>query len=424
MPSNQNESLGSEEHEFDKELDSHEEVHDALHKKIKHNNRWVKISSVLATVAVIIAIIFAGCTQQVKDLVVNCQASISNLSTHIPTNGINGADGATGFSGYQEWLNAGNEGSVQEFLDSLKGNKGDTGDSGTNGIDGKDGADGVCTVGDTGSQGEVGPQGAQGEAGATGATGAQGIQGDAGTAFTLVGSYANLSEFNSGAGASQGKAGEGYLLENDGSIMVWTTNDGWIDAGDIRGAQGPTGAQGETGLQGPRGEQGLMGLTGPAGKDGSITNSYYGSWYSAVTQTSLSGVRSRMYWEEIQVEHGVFSSLGPDGKYSNVVFEHDGVYNLQFSAQLHNTGGSGNGQNFIIWLGQNGINVPMSATDVTVNTNGPWMVASWNFFIIAKAGDTAQLFWQNDKDSLVIQATASNGVPGIPSVILTVNQVG
>lgn len=367
--------------------------------------------------------------------------------------GTNGSNGINGLSAYQLWLDEGNTGTVQDFLNSLKGTNGTNGSNGVNGIDGingasayevwlvqnpggtvddfiiaitgatgatgANGADGICTVGETGP---AGPQGLTGADGAQGPAGPQGVEGPAGQAFTLKGSYADLAAFQAGAGATTGTPGEGWLLESDGSIMVWTTAQGWVDAGDIRGAQGPMGLQGIQGVQGLQGIQGIQGLQGPAGN---ISNAYYGSWYSAITQTALSGVKTRMYYEVPLINNkGVHTALGTDGKYSDVVFEHDGIYNLQFSAQLRNLGGTGSGQNFIIWLGENGNDVPMSATDVAVNSNGPWVVASWNFFITAKAGDTAQLFWQNDKDSLVIQATPSNGVPGIPSVILTVNQVG
>lgn len=341
------------------------------------------------------------------------QDFLNSLKGSNGTNGVNGVDGINGASAYQVWLSEGNTGDVSDFIIAITGPAGAKGDTGAAGVDG------VCTVGETGP---AGPQGEQGIQGVQGPAGAQGVEGPAGQAFVLKGSYADLAAFQAGAGATTGTPGEGWMLESDGSIMVWTTEQGWIDAGDIRGAQGPMGPQG---IQGVQGLQGIQGIQGEKGDAGNITNAYYGSWMSTVTQTALSGVKTRMYYETPLINtKGVHTAIGVDGKYSDIVFEHDGVYNLQFSAQLRNEGGTGSGQNFIIWLGQNGNDVPMSATDVAVNSNGPWVVASWNFFIEAKAGDTAQLFWQNDKDSLVIKATGSNGVPGIPSIILTVNQVG
>ena len=340
------------------------------------------------------------------------QAFLKSLIGAAGTNGAAGANGINGINGasaYELWLAQGNTGDVDAFIIAITGAKGDTGATG---------ATGICTVGDTGPAGLQGEQGIQG---IQGPVGAQGVEGPAGQAFTLKGSYADLASFQAGAGAATGAPGEGWLLESDGSIMVWTTDQGWIDAGDIRGAQGPMGPQGIQGVQGLQGEQGIQGIKGDTGT--SINDTYYGSWLSEETQTAANGVRTRMYFNTEMLSHGVTLVTGSDGKLSDITFTHDGVYNLQFSAQLHNTGGGGSGQNAIIWLGKNGNNVPASATDVTVNTNSPWVVASWNFFIEAKAGDTAQLFYQMDNANIVIQATASNGVPAIPSVILTVDQV-
>ena len=358
--------------------------------------------------------------------------------------GTNGTAGINGLSAYQLWLEENNTGTVQDFLNSLQGTTGTNGTDGINGasayqiwlangntgtvqdfitaITGTNGIDGICTVGETGATGPQGDTGPQGAEGPQGPTGPQGIQGPAGQPFTLKGSYPDLTSFQNGAGATQGQPQDGWLIETDGSIMVWTLTQGWIDAGDIKGPQGPAGPQGLTGIQGI---QGLKGDTGPQGPAGTITDSHYGSWYSSETQKAdTANTRHTMYYETTELTHGIHTEQGPDGKPSNIVFEQDGIYNLQFSAQLHNTGGGGNGQNFIIWLGKNGTNIPMSATDVTVNTNGPWEVASWNFYIQAKAGDTAQLFYQVDNTNIIMKATTANGYPGIPSIILTVNQVG
>jgi len=42
---------------------------------------------------------------------------------------------------------------------------------------------------------------------------------------------------------------------------------------------------------------------------------------------------------------------------SRITFNNQGVYNFQFSAQLHNNGGGGSGQTVNIWLRKNGVNV-------------------------------------------------------------------
>jgi hypothetical protein len=78
-------------------------------------------------------------------------------------------------------------------------------------------------------------------------------RGPSGQSFTLKGNYANLSAFNAGAGASAGTPGDCWLLESDGSLMVYSTLEGWIDAGDIIGPQGVQGPQGTAGTNGTNG---------------------------------------------------------------------------------------------------------------------------------------------------------------------------
>jgi hypothetical protein len=140
---------------------------------------------------------------------------------------------------------------------------------------GKDGA--------PGAPGATGPAGT-GATGAQGIQGVQGIQGPAGNSFTLKGHYANLAAFNAGAGATPGAIGDAWLLDSDGSIMVYAST-GWFDAGDLMGPQGVQGAQGPTGAQGPKGDTGAQ---GPAG-----TIAPYGKQYVCVKTV---GLVKTMYW--------------------------------------------------------------------------------------------------------------------------------
>jgi hypothetical protein len=112
----------------------------------------------------------------------------------------------------------------------------------------------------------------------------QGVQGPAGNSFTLKGNYANLAAFNAGAGAAPGTLGDAWILQSDGSLMVYGST-GWFDAGDLMGPQGIQGPQGSTGPQGP------VGPTGPQGPAGTIAP--YGKQYVCVVTT---GKKNAMYW--------------------------------------------------------------------------------------------------------------------------------
>ena len=114
---------------------------------------------------------------------------------------------------------------------------------------------------------------------------------------------------------------------------------------------------------------------------------------------------------------------------SQITVPSNGVYNLQFSAQLVNT--DNEQHNVKIWFRINGTDVPDSATDITVparknsNING-YAVAAWNIFLEMNASQYAQIVWLPSSTLVTVEAipaSVSPAVPAIPSVIATMHQV-
>jgi hypothetical protein len=110
-----------------------------------------------------------------------------------------------------------------------------------------------------------GPAGPTGPTGVPGPTGAAGIDG-AGVAIAGgVATYADLP-----TGLSTPDAGDGYLVEADGLLYVWTGTafpaDGF--GVEFRGPIGVTGFTGTTGATGATGPTGPTGATGPTGSTG------------------------------------------------------------------------------------------------------------------------------------------------------------
>jgi hypothetical protein len=182
---------------------------------------------------------------------------------------------------------------------------------------------------------------------------------------------------------------------------------------DGAGVPGPTGP---TGPQGPQGETGPQGEPGAAGGFGS-----YGSWYDSGDQiASVVSIGQPVFIRQNDIASG-FSKSGN----TRIVAANAGIYNLAFSLQLHNRGGGGNGTTAEIWLAKNGIAVPDTNTRVAVNTNSPYIVAAWNFFQQLNIGDYLELYWATDNLNIVLEnTTGAMGGPAIPSVIITINQVG
>jgi hypothetical protein len=319
--------------------------------------------------------------------------------------------------GYKGWLN------LDKLIADIAG-------PGVPGPEGPEGPQGV-----QGEQGQKGDQGIQGIQGEQAMTGDQGPQGTAGNSVTLLGSYADLAAFNAGAGSLPGaNIGDAWILLSDGSLMTWN-GTAWFDAGDIKGPQGdqgPTGPQGTQGEQGPQGIQGVQGVQGEQGIQGvqgiqgiaGVVGGYLGSFYDTTNQTGLANsVLTMNIGNSDPWNDGVSIVSG-----SQITIANPGVYNIQFSAQMVKNSGN-TATHAHIWLSQNGLDVPISASQLGFPSNSVYVVAAWNFFFkTTVANEYVELKWEinsNVNNAISItSAIASGTVPAIPGLIVTVNQVG
>ena len=207
------------------------------------------------------------------------------------------------------------------------------------------------------------------------------------------------------------------------------------DTGDT----GATGAQGPEGPAGPQGIQGIQGIQGPPGTGGLGS---YGSFFSVYTQpATIPDTTYKMLFSDADATSGVSicrddgvctgdASWDPTVQGSRISFTSPGIYNIAFSAQhLRVQGGSSTGMT--IWLQRNGVNVDWTATDEFSESNSVRQVAAWNFFVPVTCTngvcDYYELAWSADDLYVeIIAEPARTGPdrPGIPSIILTVNQVG
>ena len=100
-----------------------------------------------------------------------------------------------------------------------------------------------------------------------------------------------------------------------------------------------------------------------------------------------------------------------------------GVYNIQFSAQIKRASGS-SPESVNIWLVKNGVNVPNSNTFLNVQGSSGYLVAAWNFFIDMDITDDVQIMWATSATNISIFADSPIPPhPATPSVILTVNKI-
>ena len=152
-------------------------------------------------------------------------------------------------------------------------------------------------------------------------------------------------------------------------------------------------------------------------------NLAYGSFYSSLDQTDGT-TPHLMYCENNADFNGVTMATGSEGTKSRITFANAGTYNIQFSAQLHNTGGGGSGNTVNIWFRLNGSDIAHSDTKVTVPSNAPYVVAAWNFIVSVAATNYVELVYKSDNANIGFEhedAGANN--PAVPSIIMTAVQV-
>lgn len=146
---------------------------------------------------------------------------------------------------------------------------------------------------------------------------------------------------------------------------------------------------------------------------------HYGAFSDTTTQTIVSiNTAYAMTFNTTDLANGV--SVGSPT--SRLVVDEQGVYNVQFSAQLDKA--SGNTGTIHIWLRKNGTNVPNTASKVAIQGTAAETVAAWNFLIQLEPTNYVELMWSSDDADVILHAASATSVyPAIPSVICTVTQV-
>ena len=146
---------------------------------------------------------------------------------------------------------------------------------------------------------------------------------------------------------------------------------------------------------------------------------HYGAFSDTSTQVAASiDTAYAMTFTTTDAANGV--SIGSPS--SRLVVANQGVYNVQFSAQLDQT--SGGTVNVYIWLRKNGVNVPNTASTVALQGTAARLVAAWNFIIQLEPTHYVELMWATDNtNARILAASATSVWPAIPSVIATLTQV-
>ena len=331
------------------------------------------------------------------------------------------------------------DGASWNNVGTIVGPSGATGVTGPTGPTGSTGATGPQGIqGDVGATGATGPQGIQGNVGATGATGVTGPTGPTGIQGNVGATGATGITGSAGADGATGATGATGLTGPTGAVGPTGATGPQGIQGDVgatgvsgpQGIQGNVGATGATGITGATGPQGIQGnvgatgatgVTGPTGAGGTI--GYWGSFWSDVDQTASANTATVITYNNTDINSTGISIVSN----SQITFANAGTYNLQFSAQIDRTTGTGT-DTVDFWLRKNGTDVADTTGKATVSGGALQAkdVTAWNYVLQLNAGDYLELVWNTTDANIILQyESAGTGPtrPATPSIIVTATQV-
>jgi hypothetical protein len=145
--------------------------------------------------------------------------------------------------------------------------------------------------------------------------------------------------------------------------------------------------------------------------------SRYGSFYDTTTQTAtVINTATAITFNTTDLSNGVFIGAPT----SRIIVDTEGIYNFDTSFQLDKT--AGGTAIFDFWFRVNGVDVPDSCSRIRIQGNNAEIFSSLNFFFDLKANDYVELMFSVTDLSIEVTAFAASAPhPGIPSIILTVN---
>ncbi len=153
----------------------------------------------------------------------------------------------------------------------------------------------------------------------------------------------------------------------------------------------------------------------------------YGQWCSLETQTGSANTAYAMkFGTQLDGSEGVYVSNNLSNLPTKIYLQNSGMYNIQFSAQLHTT--LAEAIDFSIWLSKDGTNITNSNTEYSIERvgGGGYLAATRNFLEPITSGSYVELFWSattanGQLSYLPTQSTPTR--PATPSCIVTITQV-
>jgi hypothetical protein len=147
----------------------------------------------------------------------------------------------------------------------------------------------------------------------------------------------------------------------------------------------------------------------------------YGQFSSTTTQSGSADTAYSMTFNTTDFSQGISLVSG-----SRLTVTNTGLYNIQFSSQLHTT--ANQAVDFSIWFAMTGSDIANSNTDFTIEkiAGGGFVVAALNFLTQITSGSYVELKYSKTTAQGQLQAKGTQSTPtrpATPSVIVTLTQI-
>jgi hypothetical protein len=190
---------------------------------------------------------------------------------------------------------------------------------------------------------------------------------------------------------------------------------------------GPTGHTGATGadstVTGPTGPTGFIGGTGLTGPTGAITPPVMASYSSSVDQSIVTANTPQVMTLDTTNYNQGTTLTGPTGTDTQIYVSSQGIYQINFTAQLQNTSSTFQ-VSTQIFLKKNGTNVANSCSTATIPITFAYLQVSPQMIVEMNAGDYIETWFSADRTTIIANAlTGSGTVPTSPSVMVNLTQI-
>jgi len=150
---------------------------------------------------------------------------------------------------------------------------------------------------------------------------------------------------------------------------------------------------------------------------------HYGAFYDT---TSQSGSADTAHYVKFNTQQTLHASAGVTMvSNTQATFTEEGTYDCILEASLTKT--TANAQTVSLWIRKNGIDVPASRKQITLQGSGAKVTVSFNWVQHIEAGDYIEFMWSTPSANIQFQALGTDVTPtrpSAPSAYLNVNQVG